>query len=264
MGAAAPVITVRRGVDVEDPGSPNDCELFGERMPPLRGVFFVTASRRFSPPSGEPSTKSAGLAASMSCAHGLLFGSARSLAARLSLRRSRIPRDAWLPVGSRYSVLLVDVDAVAPEVTEPASFSTLCCSRSGGCTVSGLASICNPCTAGDCDLCLACSSCQPTGVGGIGPNVLLCPGLLVGGAGTLTVCRFTPESIPRPRLCDLDPPGGGPGGGGGSGAPIPQLPCANVGVSSIGVLDSDASTPVETALLAPGALTGDCPSGLHL
>lgn len=76
--------------------------------PALRGVPFVMAPRRLNEPSGVPMTRSAGLleAASKSCAHGLLLGSTRSRAARLSLRRSRIPRALRSRLtGARYSVL---------------------------------------------------------------------------------------------------------------------------------------------------------------
>lgn len=118
-----------------------------------------------------------------------------------------------------------------------------------------------PRAAGDFDR-LRGSSCQPTGVGGIGVRVLK-PGLRVGGAGTLTVCRFTFVSMPGPKLWDLELLGGGPGGGGGKGIVGPQFPCCGEGEYSIGVLASVASPrkPAEAARREAGGLTGD--SGLH-
>lgn len=77
-----------RGVELEDPGSSKRCALRG---PLLRGVPLVTAPRRARP---ESRSRLAGFveADSKSCAQGLLLGSTRSRAARLSLLRSRMPR----------------------------------------------------------------------------------------------------------------------------------------------------------------------------
>jgi hypothetical protein len=197
-------------------------------------------------------------AASRSCAHGLLLGSDRSRAARLSLRRSRMPRALESRfAGARYKVL-VDVDTVGPEDMDTSSLSVASDGRSCRSIACGLVSILRPRAAGDFDRFRACSSCQPIGVGGIGVSVV-CPGLRVGGAaGGASLLEGT--SKPRgPRLCDLELLGGGPGGGGGIGILVPQFPWIGVGDCSIGVLPSARlSGPAEIARRPPGGLiTGD-------
>jgi hypothetical protein len=113
---------VFRGVEFEEPGSSSSNEFLA---PALRGVPLPTALRRAKDPSGVPKTRSAGFAeaASRSCAQGLLLGSARSRATRLSLRRSRMPRVLLSDfVEVRYEVLFeCEVDAVGPEETDASS-----------------------------------------------------------------------------------------------------------------------------------------------
>lgn len=99
------------------------------------------------------------------------------------------------------------------------------------------------------------SSCQPIGVGGIGPNAVW-PGLRVGGAEGRPGSRL--GSAPGPRLCDREllGGGGGPGGGGGNGILRPH---GTTGDSSMGVLVSVPwpRKPAEAALRDAGALSGD-------
>jgi hypothetical protein len=101
---------------------------------------------------------------------------------------------------------------------------------------------------------------------------VVCPGRRVGGADGRGDSRLdsAPDSevcdpAPGPTLCDLELLGGGPGGGGGNGMLRPQLPCAILGDSSMGVLISVPwpSIPAEAALREAGALRGECVSGLY-
>jgi hypothetical protein len=187
---AAPWGAFMRGVEFADPGSSKRCPLRGDRIaPPLRGVPLVTAPRRVKPVS---SSKLAGFVdeASRSCAHGLLLGSTRSRAARLSLLRSRMPRALISRLGVRDSVPPDrDVVTVGPDDIDRLSVSDGGALRSCGRTASGLVSIWRVRAAGDLVLSLDCSSCQPWGVGGIGPKAV-CPGRLVGGADGLESSRL--------------------------------------------------------------------------
>jgi hypothetical protein len=173
MGAALWYASIR-GVEFEDPGSSKSWPLRGDRTAPLlRGVFLVTAPRRASPVS---KSRSAGLFedASRSCAHGLLLGSSRSRAARLSLLRSRMPRALISRfAGVRYKVSFeCDVVTVGPDEMErvPLSEGGAVCSY--GRTAAGLVSMCNPRAAGAPARSLEGSSCHPNGVGGMGVKLV--------------------------------------------------------------------------------------------
>lgn len=201
-------------------------------------------------------------AASSSAAHGLLLGSIAlcvsvifSLAARLSLRLSRMP----LALGSLRAGALespeADDDGYAvfgsdgPEKSVPSKSPWTCVVRR------------NALPQGDFDLLRASSSRQSAGVGGIGPSELPNPAALRGaGAAKEFIPDRKESSEVRFILCDRELLGGGPGGGGGSGMPGSQAAVRE------GVLEPSSRRdmpipPVEAALLAAGGRRAT--SGVH-
>lgn len=258
----------------------------GISLPPLRGLLLVIVrllARPLPPLLEELRSKSAGLAglaASISLCHGLLLGSVAlspvlSLAALLSLRRSRMPRAlgsrfacvlARLPTATGADIAWAAEDGVADELESASRMLRLAGADWMFTVFSVLVSICRPLAAGDLDLFLASSSTQPAGVGGIGSSVEACRG------GRSLVSLLVREELPSEpdqdrsdallALTDRDPPGGGgPGGGGGRGMPGSQLAafegdrlCSRLRAAAAEDIADRPMSPVETALLALGGM----------